>query len=129
MGDASKATAIGKRRRLLGIGSLVTITVAIRLHQAATKHIQGDSETHPGQFRIIARTLIAKKSMLGVHFQPLKIYARFLKLRVNQRAALERDMRILPPPKYSSSPRISPARANDPSFMPLPRLPLWISVA
>lgn len=54
------------------------------------------AKTH--QSRVVTRALIAQERMLSIDFDPLEIRAHFLEARVNQVAAFERYMWILPAP-------------------------------
>ena len=82
-----------------------------------------------GQLRIVANTLISHKCMRAVYFMPteLRIYL------VQPASTVMRPSRGMcgscRPHIINNSPLMSLARSSESSFIPLPRLPLCMSVA
>ena len=82
-----------------------------------------------GQLGVVARAFVTHEGVGSVDLVPAQADAEFVEPGKDLQAAFERDVRVLRPQIMRSSPWISAARSRESSFMPLPRPPLWMSVA
>ena len=80
-----------------------------------------------GQGRVVARPLVTQEGVLAIDLVPLEVGPELFQRGPDQVAAVEPDMRVLPPQMVSNSPLMSPARLRLSS--PLPSVPVSMSVA
>ena len=74
------------------------VLVKVSSAQAAVKHFEDESPTQVDQGWIIARAFVAHEGVRRVELMPGKSRADFLQPRLEQVAAFQRDMRVLPSP-------------------------------
>jgi hypothetical protein len=101
----------------------------LALSKSAVEQVQHVSEALARELGVVAKALVAAERVLAVHLHPREAGSGVFERGVDGLATLTRDVRILAAPDHRQLAANSPTRSSESSFIPWPRLRLWISVA